>query len=134
MQRTRQKRFANHTADQCYQCYVACVYLFLFPREAINAETEQSDHHQKEEKKLQCSLVNCLRWSAVKTFRVAKYGKGQPHIIGLDRSPFLLYYIDVSEFWFLPGYPTNVQMTSLSWIGWITMEIEVIEVQGMNGK
>ena len=43
---------------------LACVYLFLFPWEAINAEVEQSDHHQ--EKELQCSLVNCLRWSAVK--------------------------------------------------------------------
>ena len=41
--------------------------LFLFPRGAINAAAEQSDHPQKgEEKKLQCSLVNCLRWSAVK--------------------------------------------------------------------
>ena len=44
---------------------LACVYLFLFPCEAINAEVEQSDHHQEEE--LQCSVVNCLRWSAVKT-------------------------------------------------------------------
>ena len=86
-------------------------------------------------KKQRVALVGYdAKENKLKTFRVAKYGKGQPHIIGLDRSPFLLYYIDVSEFWFLPGYPTNVQMTSLSWIGWITMEIEVIEVQGMNGK
>ena len=46
---------------------LACVYLLFFPRGAINAEAEQSDHQQEEEKKLQCSLVNCLRWSAVKT-------------------------------------------------------------------
>ena len=58
------KRFVNHTADQCYQCLLAaCVYLFLFPCGAINLEAEQSDHHQKV--KLQCSVVNCLRGSAV---------------------------------------------------------------------
>ena len=44
---------------------LACVYLFLFPHGAINAAAEQSDHPQEEEE-LQCSLVNCLRWSAVK--------------------------------------------------------------------
>ena len=43
---------------------LAGVYLFLFPRGAINAVTEQSDHHHHPQ--LQCSLVNCLCWSAVK--------------------------------------------------------------------
>ena len=44
---------------------LACVYLFLFPCEAINAEVEQSDHQEEEEEELQCSVVNCLRGSAV---------------------------------------------------------------------
>ena len=41
----------------------ASLRLFVFVSEGINAEVEQSDHQEEE---LQCSLVNCLRWSAVK--------------------------------------------------------------------
>ena len=71
------KRFANHTADQCYQCLLASVCFYLFPRGAINAAVEQSDHHQEE---LQCSLVNCLRWSAVKKpFSVLQWIRFQNH-------------------------------------------------------
>ena len=57
------KRFANHTADQCYQYFLASI-CFCFRAER-NAEAEQSDHQEVKEK-LQCSLVNCLWWSAVK--------------------------------------------------------------------
>ena len=41
------------------------LFVFISARSDINAAAEQSDHPQEEEE-LQCSLVNCLRWSAVK--------------------------------------------------------------------
>ena len=50
------KRFANHTADQCL-----LASLFLFPRGATKCKLVATTPRE-----LHCSVVNCLRWSAVK--------------------------------------------------------------------
>ena len=53
----KEKRFSNHTADQCCHCF-PCTMLPGLKRANWSPPQPQPQ--------LQCSLVNCLRWSAVK--------------------------------------------------------------------
>ena len=45
--------------------------VIVFLVQCSQGSKEQTDHQKKQEEK-QCSLVNCLRWSAVKRFKIRK--------------------------------------------------------------
>ena len=67
------KYLEHKNKEKMFSKQLASDVVIVFLVQCSQGSKEQTDHHQKKEEELQCSLVNCLRWSAVKMRETVYY-------------------------------------------------------------